>query len=65
MTALDYNPKHKELLCVAYNENPDTPNMADGIVLVWNRKDKSGRLVGARYYPLVREGAPAQQRKEG
>lgn len=50
VTALDYNSKHKELLCAAYNSNPDDPTSPDGIVLVWNKKDKSGEAVTPRAF---------------
>mmetsp|Transcript_17346 Transcript_17346/g.45272 ORF Transcript_17346/g.45272 Transcript_17346/m.45272 type:complete len:630 (-) Transcript_17346:40-1929(-) len=38
VTALDYNPMHKELLCAAYNENANDNSQPDGLVLVWNAK---------------------------
>eukprot|EP00041_Stephanoeca_diplocostata_P031236 m.968728 g.968728 ORF g.968728 m.968728 type:complete len:428 (+) comp23918_c1_seq5:123-1406(+) len=36
VTAIDWSPKYPELICAAYNANPDTPNEPDGVVLVWN-----------------------------
>ena len=38
ITAMDWSPKHPELLAVAYNENPDAPHDPDGLVLIWNTK---------------------------
>lgn len=40
VTALDWSPANPEWLCAAYNENPNTPDMPDGLVMVWSTKQK-------------------------
>lgn len=40
MTSLDWSPQFPELLLAAYNNNEDSPNDPDGVVLIWNTKFK-------------------------
>eukprot|EP01147_Barroeca_monosierra_P002032 gene2032-5105_t len=36
VTAIDWNPKHQELLAASYNDNSEAPTLPDGCVLLWN-----------------------------
>lgn len=38
VTAMDWSPTNPEWLCAAYNENPDTPQDPDGVVMVWSTR---------------------------
>ncbi|XP_074034791.1 cytoplasmic dynein 1 intermediate chain short wing isoform X4 [Leptinotarsa decemlineata] len=40
VTSLDWCPQFPELLLAAYNNNEESPNDPDGVVLVWNTKFK-------------------------
>lgn len=40
ITSLDWSFQYPELLLAAYNNNEETPNDPDGIVLIWNTKYK-------------------------
>lgn len=40
VTAMDWSPVNPEWLCAAYNENPNTPEVPDGVVMVWSTKQK-------------------------
>ncbi|XP_044261703.1 cytoplasmic dynein 1 intermediate chain isoform X14 [Tribolium madens] len=40
VTSLDWSPQFPELLLASYNNNEDSPNDPDGVVLIWNTKFK-------------------------
>ncbi|XP_068912758.1 cytoplasmic dynein 1 intermediate chain isoform X25 [Tenebrio molitor] len=40
VTSLDWSPQYPELLLASYNNNEDSPNDPDGVVLIWNTKFK-------------------------
>lgn len=40
VTSLDWSPQFPELLLASYNNNEESPNDPDGVVLVWNTKYK-------------------------
>ncbi|XP_066262979.1 cytoplasmic dynein 1 intermediate chain-like isoform X6 [Euwallacea similis] len=40
ITSLDWSPQFPELLLASYNNNEESPNDPDGVVLVWNTKFK-------------------------
>ncbi|XP_018566271.1 cytoplasmic dynein 1 intermediate chain isoform X5 [Anoplophora glabripennis] len=40
VTSLDWSPQFPELLLASYNNNEESPNDPDGVVLVWNTKFK-------------------------
>ena len=40
VTAMDWSTANPEWLCAAYNENPDTPEDPDGLVMVWSTRQK-------------------------
>ncbi|CAH1112258.1 unnamed protein product [Psylliodes chrysocephalus] len=40
VTSLDWSPQFPELLLAAYNNNEESPNDPDGVVLIWNTKFK-------------------------
>ncbi|XP_057651442.1 cytoplasmic dynein 1 intermediate chain isoform X15 [Diorhabda carinulata] len=40
VTSLDWSPQYPELLLAAYNNNEESPNDPDGVVLIWNTKFK-------------------------
>lgn len=40
VTSLDWSPQYPELLLASYNNNEESPNDPDGVVLVWNTKFK-------------------------
>lgn len=40
VTDLDWSPQFPELLLASYNNNEESPNDPDGVVLVWNTKFK-------------------------
>ncbi|XP_008198666.1 cytoplasmic dynein 1 intermediate chain isoform X22 [Tribolium castaneum] len=40
VTSMDWSPQFPELLLASYNNNEDSPNDPDGVVLIWNTKFK-------------------------
>ncbi|KAL1509398.1 hypothetical protein ABEB36_004144 [Hypothenemus hampei] len=40
ITSMDWSPQFPELLLASYNNNEESPNDPDGVVLVWNTKFK-------------------------
>ncbi|XP_063906445.1 cytoplasmic dynein 1 intermediate chain isoform X5 [Zophobas morio] len=40
VTSMDWCPQFPELLLASYNNNEDSPNDPDGVVLIWNTKFK-------------------------